>query len=395
MVFVPGARLTMLGLLALAAAAPLAGAETLFALEDARGDDNGAGVLLYPNRDDMEPGDLDLVRFSAERGEDGVWFRVEMGRPVRNPAGRVTEIGQTPMERLARLGFYTFNVDVYVDTDRVAGVGRTDTVPGRGVAVDRGFAWEKCIVLTPRPDIARTMLQLQFDAEAEAELRARQGKVDGRAVEELQQQAEARVRDQYYFPTRVRVSGRSVEFFVPLEFLGGTPQPSWAYTVLVTGADLEQTGRLGATGKVRPTMMTMGVGRGNRWSQWGIRSDVDEATPPVVDLLAADAEQQANALSDYDSTAGRLAALPGVAVDGRVAVAATGVPLSVDQAARLDATGSARSPQAGSSPAAAPPPAAEKRTVPARLRTLNQLLEEGLITQAEYDELRRKILTEL
>jgi len=32
---------------------------------------------------------------------------------------------------------------------------------------------------------------------------------------------------------------------------------------------------------------------------------------------------------------------------------------------------------------------------PARLRTLNQLLEEGLITQGEYDELRRKILAEL
>ena len=393
----PSAKLTMLGLLAIAAAAPVARAETLFALDDARGDDNGAGDLLYPNRDDLEPGDLDLVRFSAERGDDGVWFKVEMGRPVRSPVGRVTEVGQTPMERLARLGFYTFNVDIYVDTDRVAGVGRTDTVPGRGVTVDRGFAWEKCIVLTPRPDIARTMLQLQFDAEAETELRARQGKVDRRAIDDLQQQTEARVSEQYFFPTRVRVSGRTVEFFVPLEFLGGVPQPSWAYTVLVTGADLEQTGRLGATGKVKPTMMTMSVGRGNRWSQWGIRSDVDEATPPVVDLLAADGDQQANALSDYDSTAGRLAAVPGVAVDGRVAVAATGVPLSVDQAARLDAAGSGRAPKAGTSPTtgAAAPPAAERRTVPARLRTLNQLLEEGLITQAEYDELRRKILTEL
>lgn len=31
----------------------------------------------------------------------------------------------------------------------------------------------------------------------------------------------------------------------------------------------------------------------------------------------------------------------------------------------------------------------------ARLRTLNQRLEDGLITQAEYDDLRRKILAEL
>jgi hypothetical protein len=33
--------------------------------------------------------------------------------------------------------------------------------------------------------------------------------------------------------------------------------------------------------------------------------------------------------------------------------------------------------------------------VPARLRTLNQLLEDGLITQDEFNELRRKILAEL
>jgi hypothetical protein len=38
---------------------------------------------------------------------------------------------------------------------------------------------------------------------------------------------------------------------------------------------------------------------------------------------------------------------------------------------------------------------AAKRSVPARLRTLNQLLEDGLITQDEFNELRRKILAEL
>ena len=43
----------------------------------------------------------------------------------------------------------------------------------------------------------------------------------------------------------------------------------------------------------------------------------------------------------------------------------------------------------------AAPPTTEKRTVPARLRTLNQLLEDGLITEAEFNELRRKILAEL
>jgi hypothetical protein len=95
-------------------------------------------------------------------------------------------------------------------------------------------------------------------------------------------------------------------------------------------------------------------------------------------------------LADYDTVEGRLAAVPGIAPDGNVAVAATGVPLTMEQAARLD---TATKP-AGKAPAAAPS-STERRAVPARLRTLNQLLEEGLITQAEYDELRRKILAEL
>jgi hypothetical protein len=59
----------------------------------------------------------------------------------------------------------------------------------------------------------------------------------------------------------------------------------------------------------------------------------------------------------------------------------------MEQAARIDSA-------AGSGPAA-PAAGAERRTVPARLRTLNQLLEDGLITQDEFNELRRKILAEL
>lgn len=370
-------------------AAAAASAEPIFTLEDPRGDDNGAGTLMYPNRDDLQAGDLDLVRLSAEQRSDGVWFIAEMARPIRSPVGRVTEIGQTPMERLARNGFYTFNLDVYLDTDRIAGSGQSGTVPGRGVAVDRQFAWEKCIVLTPRPDIARTMMQMYFDDEFEAELRARQGRVSGDELADLQSKSEARVEELFYFPTRVRVSGRTIEFLVPEQFLGGVPSRSWGYTVLVTGADLEQTGRLNLLGKTsQPTMMTMSVARGLRWSQWGIRSDADEATPPVVDMLAADGETQGIALASYDTVAARLAAIPGVAPDGNVAVAGTGEPATPRQLARIEAAGQGPTEEA-------PKPPAERRTVPARLRTLNELLADGLITQAEYNDLRRKILAEL
>jgi len=373
---------------ALLAAPGGARAQQLFALDDVRGDDDGNGSLIYPNTPDMQKGDLDLVRVAAEQRGDGVWFVVEMGQPVRSPVGRATKLGQTPLEQLARNGFFTFNVDIYVDTDRVGGSGQTGTVPGRGVTVDRQFAWEKCIVLTPRPDTARTMLQMYFDTVFEADLRAKQGKVSKDELGELEGRSEARVNDLFFFPNKVRVSGRKVEFLVPTDFLGGVPSQSWAYTVVVTGADLEQAGQTAQLNSGKSRMMTMGVGRGIGADRWGMRSEADEATPPVIDVLAADPKIQAQVLSNYDMVAGRLAAVPGVAPDGNVAVAASGEEPTPDQLARIDL---------GLTASASPAPKAttERRTVPARLRTLNELLAEGLITKAEYDEMRRKILAEL
>jgi hypothetical protein len=379
---------TALGTL-LSAVVLSAGAAPLFSIEDPKGDDHGAGGLLYPNREDMHPGDLDLVRLEAERGEDGTWFTVELAQNVQDPRGRVTQLGQTPVDSLARQGFYTFNVDVYVDTDRIAGSGNTVSVPGRGVSIDRNFAWEKAIVLTPRPGIARTMLQMYFDSQYEEELRARQGRVSKEEIAEIQQRSERTVDEDYFFPTRVRVNNHQVEFFVPDSFLGGAPTTSWAYTALVTGADIEQSGRVGSLTSERPLMMTMPVGRGRQYNLFGIRSDGDAGTPPVVDLLASDPGVQKTVLDNYDVVAGRLAAIPGVAPDNNVALAASGAPATVEQAGRVDeVVGSSGAPAAAAAPGA-------PRTVPARLRTLNQLFEEGLITKDEYAELRRKILAEL
>jgi Membrane-anchored protein predicted to be involved in regulation of amylopullulanase len=376
-----------------ALAAPAgAGAQQLFSLDDVRGDDDGNGSLIYPNRDDIQKGDLDFVRLSAEQRADGIWFVAEMSQPIVSPVGHVTEIGQTAVERLARNGFYTFNIDIYVDTDRIAGSGQTGTVPGRGVAIARDYAWEKAIILTPRPDIARTMLELYFDTEFESELRAKQGRVTKEELEALQQQSEQRVNELFLFPNKVRVQGRRIEFQVPQEFLGGVPSASWGYTALVTGCDLEQTGRPGQLAAVKPTtMMTMPVGRGVRSSQFGMRGDADEATPPVVDILAPDVQTQKEALSSYDMVSGRLAAVPGMRPDGSVAMAGSGEPVTPDQLARINAVAGS----AGATGTAGKVTPAERRTVPARLRTLNELLADGLITQAEYNDLRRKILAEL
>ena len=395
---------------------PAAPAKTrdLFRIVDPRGDDSGAGGLMYPARPDMHPGDLDVVAFSARNDaqDEGTWFTVEFAAPIRSPAGQVTPVGQTPISSIARLGFYTFNVDVYIDTDRIAGSGRVETVPGRGVAIDRATAWEKAILLSPRPDAARSLLKSELGARGENELRSKVGRVLTPDLRKIEAQADFDIDAHFYFPRRVQVNGNRVSFFVPKSFLGDDASAHWAYALIVTGADVEQYGRGGQLSPQRPTMLTMPTMRGIAPDAFGIRGDDDPATPPVVDILAPEPGTQGRVLNDFDMVAGRLPAVPGVAPDGSASLSPAGGAVTAETEAKIEAL--RRAPAAQAAPAAPPKSAAAPhgaatsgfagaqpetpgapRTIAERLRALNELLQQGLITQAEYAELRRKILAEL
>ncbi len=81
----------------------------------------------------------------------------------------------TTVADLARHGFYTLNLDVYVDRDRAEGSGRTDTLPGRNLVLAPGSAWEKALVLTPRPYEARDVLRKLWREQARMEAQQRAG----------------------------------------------------------------------------------------------------------------------------------------------------------------------------------------------------------------------------
>ena len=74
-----------------------------FQLDDVVGDDNGAGHLFYPNREDMRRGDLDIVWMRVENEVGGTWFTIRFKNPVASPKGRVTMLGQTPLEQIVRV----------------------------------------------------------------------------------------------------------------------------------------------------------------------------------------------------------------------------------------------------------------------------------------------------
>ena len=63
------------------------------------GDDHGDGSLLYPLRDDLAPGELDLRSLTARADPDGTMFEATFARPIRRPDKRAIDAGGGTLDR--------------------------------------------------------------------------------------------------------------------------------------------------------------------------------------------------------------------------------------------------------------------------------------------------------
>lgn len=300
----------------LLAAAPDAEAKRIFTLEDPRGDDHGNGNLTYPMDSNFNDGDLDLVKLAAVREKGGTRFEVTFANPVPQPGrGAMDDLG-TPMDQVARHGFYTMNVDLYVDQDREPGSGTLRMLPGRRAEVDPAFAWERAVILTPRPNVARAQIKDLMMKSLKKELRSDDPAFDDEEFDRMRDLVPGEVESRIFFPTRVRVNSRRISFFVPDEFLGGPADPKWGYVVVVTGSDLALSFDLGAAygldEEVRSRMMVLPIGEGKRVDRFGGAREDDELQPPIIDLIAPKGTEQELLLNDYDPVGGRPVTLPGV-----------------------------------------------------------------------------------
>jgi hypothetical protein len=359
-------HLLWLGLV-LPALSAWAGERPVTTLDDPAGDDRGNGALVYPQREGFGPGDLDLRSLRIVRGDDSYRFEATFGNPIRDPASVRGDVGPESLAHFARRGFYAFNLDIYLDLDRVTGSGNTYTLPGRHVSIDPSHAWERAVILTPRPELMRQQL---IDTVAKSE--------GARDPAEVAKRLDASI----FFPTEVRVRHRTVTFTVPAAFLaGGRPDTDWSVTAFVTGAKTSIEADLDLFPSSRSPLERLALGAmqpkpGRPRDSFGYSGA--SAPVPIVDLLAPAPLKQAELLSG--------APLPGTtwAASGAPAAAGSGTPV----------TSLTRAPPPA--PAAAPnPPSTARGDVAERLRTLNGLRDQGLISEEEYQELRRKILGEL
>ena len=296
----------------------------IFRYTDPDGDDVGDGTLIYPTTGDLRAGDLDIVAFSARSEKNGTQFEVEFARPVDRPDSRVIDAGGQTLDRVARLGFWEFNVDVYVDMDRKAGSGSTTTLPGRNATISPDFAWERAICLTPRPTQARTLLGRQMRKMLEEKLEAQKGRVDPEDEATVANQAYD-IEANYFFPDRIRVSSRKVTFFVPSSFLLGSAKPEWGYVVIVTASVVNDQLNFGnfLGSDIPASLMNVPVKEGGWSDRFGSSRKEASLLPPIIDMIVPDGMDQSDILRNFDVNEKRHVALPGVSAGSPVAVVAT------------------------------------------------------------------------
>jgi hypothetical protein len=301
--------------LCLALAAPSFG-KTIFTLSDPRGDDHGDGRLTYPLDSTLNRGDLDLLSLTAKAAKGGTWFEAVFARPIAVPTREVIDGIGTQLSTVARHGFYTFNLDVYIDRDRQPGSGAVEMLPGRLAEVDPAHAWDRAVVLTPRPHEARAELKRMLLQQLREDVRKEGSEISRAEADELKAQVPGDVENRVFFPNKIRVRGTKISFFVPDEFLGGPARADWSYVAVVSGANLLQSfdpaKALGLDQGRTQGLMILPVSPGTWHDRFGGGRDDEPLQPPILDAIVPAGRKQETLLDDFDSRAERPVVLPGV-----------------------------------------------------------------------------------
>ena len=284
----------------------------IFTLTDPRGDDHGDGKITYPGNEDLNVGDLDILSLTAREDGDGTMFEVTFARPVRPPIRRAIDELGTQLDKVARYGFYNLNLDIYIDTDRVPGSGGLTMLPGRHAEIDPATAWEKAIVLTPRPAETKAELKRLLLKTLSQDVSKEGSTLTDAEADALRKQIPIDVDERIYFPTQIRVRGQKIGFFVPGIFLGGPAKATWAYVVASSGANLIQSFDI-AHQLPDFGLMILPVSPGGWQDRFGGGRENAPIQPPLIDVIVPKGGRtQEEILSDFDARTKRPVKLTGV-----------------------------------------------------------------------------------
>jgi hypothetical protein len=187
-------------------------------------------------------------------------------------------------------------------------------MPGRHAEVSPDNAWERAIILTPRPHEARGELKRMLMKQLNEESRQDAADVNDAEIEALRAQVPGDVDERIFFPTQVKVRGNKISFFVPTSFLGDVARDNWSYAVAVSGANVLQTFDLskvlGRTGEREKSLMILPISPGRWQDRFGGGRENAPNQPPLVDILVPEGRKQESVLGNFDRR--KPVVLPGV-----------------------------------------------------------------------------------
>lgn len=302
---------------ALLLASPAAARGATLRVADPAGDDHGDGALRYPLKGDFPPGELDMTGFAAYAVDGGTEFEVAFARQIRKPDSRAIDFGGSSLEDVARFGFYTFNVDLYIDTDGKPGSGAMNALPERNAEIAQESAWERAVILTPRPPEARSALRKFLLRDIKRDKKESGERLGEERIDALRKEIASEVEKRVFFPTRITVRGSKVKFFVPESFLGGPASADWSYVVAVSVANIDARidlrGSMGDVGMRGDTLFVVPLclSASDDCLGGGHEGETDLQTP-FVDILVPEGMTQEKVLRSYDLKTDALVKLPGV-----------------------------------------------------------------------------------
>jgi hypothetical protein len=232
-----------------------------FTFADPAGDDNGPGSYVYPTDAVYKPGSFDITEFQVVPSGEQVEFRVTLKSRIEDPWDSPAWGGN---------GFSVQMVFIHIDTDHKAGSGVRDGLPGTNVRFAEEEAWDRAVIISP---------QGPTRVNSEVEAKCPQWK------------------DRIVVPRITRASGRTLIAVVDAKALGGAPQPSWGYQVLMQSNE-------GFPAKT--DLLTRKVNEYEGQHRFGGGTDYDN-DPHVIDIIVppgGDAvKKQHEILSKYNKAA--------------------------------------------------------------------------------------------
>lgn len=229
----------------------LFGENFLFKLSDLKGIDSSKMIDEYSVFNQIQPEEHEIISLSAKSQGAATIFEVTFATPVEVPDDRIISQSGATLKSYASSGFYTFNLDIYIDTDQITGSGKTNSLPGRNAQISPELAWEKVICLSPQPNYARLILQQEMKSSVLKKVFEQKGRVSPEDLRDVEKQLNSTIENEIYFPTLIRVHGATIEFSVPDSFFNGKAKPDWRYSAAVSNSNLLEivtnSGKLPAT----------------------------------------------------------------------------------------------------------------------------------------------------